>query len=98
MLSASTPVTNSKINLNVEDYVGDACESDYDNDGVSDKFDDCIANSAITTTDLSSFTNINLYPGLANAPNPAWLVLHEGKEVRQMVQTNMPAIMVGTFH
>ena len=79
-----------------EDYVGDACESDYDNDGVSDKDDDCPANAAISTTDLSSYTNINLYPEL-NAPDPAWLVLHDGKEVRQMVQTDMPAIVVGRY-
>lgn len=74
--------------------MGDSCESDYDNDGVSDKYDDCISNPFITTTDLSSYTVINLYPEL-NDRDTAWLVLHEGKEARQLRQTNMPAMLIG---
>lgn len=75
--------------------MGDACESDYDNDGVDDRYDDCPSNSLVTTTDFSSFTSIILYPNLLTAPHPGWLVLHNGKEVRQLVQTNMPAMLIG---
>lgn len=79
-----------------EDYVGDSCESDQDADGVADKYDDCISNPFITTTDLSSYTIVSLYPE-SSAAETAWLILHEGKEARQLIQTDMPAILVGEF-
>lgn len=74
--------------------MGDSCEDDYDNDGVDDKSDDCISNAFITSTDLSSYTVVNLYPEL-NAPDTSWLLLHNGKEARQLIQTDMPAILIG---
>ena len=74
--------------------MGDSCEGDFDNDGVDDKTDHCISNPFISTTDLSSYTVVNLYPELA-APDTAWLLLHNGKEARQLIQTDMPALLIG---
>jgi len=78
----------------VEDYIGNACEDDYDMDGVSDKYDDCPANRFIANTDMRRYNNIDLYPELGSS-SPGWLVLHQGKEVRQLISTTMPALMIG---
>lgn len=78
-------------------HLGDACENDLDNDGVIDTFDVCPKNKHVQKTNFKDGTvAIDLYPG-DTEPNAGWLILNDGKEVRQIVKTNATSIFIGAI-
>ncbi|XP_064635829.1 uncharacterized protein LOC135493010 [Lineus longissimus] len=75
---------------------GDACESDYDGDGYKDKFDDCLQNKFLHSSNFTEYRSVDLDPSIK--AKPAWMILAQGKEVRQMVDTEMPALFIAKTH
>ncbi|KAB5517705.1 hypothetical protein PHYPO_G00170290 [Pangasianodon hypophthalmus] len=76
------------------DGVGDVCESDFDNDKVSDEMDACPENADITMTDFRAFQTVILDPHGASQIDPNWVVLNQGMEIIQTMNSD-PGLAVG---
>ncbi|CAG2216891.1 THBS1 [Mytilus edulis] len=74
---------------------GDVCESDYDQDGTIDTLDNCPNNKFINESDFGTYTGLDLNPELTLQPAPSWMILHGGKEIRQISVTTKPVAYVG---
>ena len=57
--------------------MGDACQGDKDNDGITDTEDVCPLNHEISHTDFSQFQTISLDPGHdgSSQSDPVWKIL-----------------------
>ncbi|XP_052065558.1 uncharacterized protein LOC127705275 [Mytilus californianus] len=75
---------------------GDVCESDYDQDGTIDTLDNCPNNKFINESDFGTYTGLDLNPELTLQPAPSWMILHGGKEIRQVSVTTKPVAYVGS--
>ena len=54
---------------------GDACEGDWDNDGVPDANDICPSNNDISKADFSDFMSVSLNPNSRRSQvNPRWMI------------------------
>ena len=51
---------------------GDACDGDWDNDGVPDANDICPSNTDVSKADFSDFTSVSLNPN--SRVNPRWMI------------------------
>ena len=76
--------------------MGDLCELDYDNDGVVNALDDCPNNKARWSTDYTD-PQIVIADPTDGTPDPAWMVLDQGREVRQAAETNVSSLLVGGY-
>ena len=76
-------------------YVGDACQSDMDNDGTVDQLDSCPKNKDVNATDFTMFLSVDLNPALTTENSPSWSVLDNGKEIRQTQTTLKPVAFIG---
>ena len=77
-----------------ENYVGDLCELDFDGDGVVNALDTCPNNKEITATNYKDNLILILDPN-DNTTEPAWMVLDQGREVRQAAETNVSSMLIG---
>ena len=58
-----------------DDGRGDACQSDWDNDGVPDDKDICPSNGDVSKTDFTDFMSVSLNPNsLRSQVNPNWKI------------------------
>uniref|UniRef100_UPI00358F3678 thrombospondin-3-like isoform X1 n=1 Tax=Myxine glutinosa TaxID=7769 RepID=UPI00358F3678 len=77
-----------------EDGVGDVCEEDFDNDSVVDFLDVCPENVEITLTDFRAYQTVVLDPEGDAQIDPNWVVLNEGMEIVQTMNSD-PGLAVG---
>ena len=70
------------------------CEDDTDADGVVDRLDNCPKNPFMNVTNFEDYRSINLDPS-ASEDDVAWRILFDGAEIRQTVDTNASAILIG---
>lgn len=61
---------------------GDACEGDWDKDGVPDAKDICPSNSDVSKTDFSDFTPISLNPN--SYRKPQWKIYGNVRKPKKM--------------
>lgn len=59
------------------DGVGDICESDFDQDKVIDRIDNCPENAEITLTDFRAYQTVVLDPEGDAQIDPNWVVLNQ---------------------
>lgn len=59
------------------DGVGDACETDFDQDKVIDRIDVCPENAEITLTDFRAYQTVVLDPEGDAQIDPNWVVLNQ---------------------
>ncbi|XP_077978069.1 uncharacterized protein LOC144433608 [Glandiceps talaboti] len=78
------------------DTIGDSCEDDTDGDGVDDEDDNCPKNKDYQSTSFEDYISVELDPTLFNASSPSWYITDQGKEVRQLVDTEMPVMLIGS--
>uniref|UniRef100_A0A8C4R4W8 Thrombospondin 4b n=1 Tax=Eptatretus burgeri TaxID=7764 RepID=A0A8C4R4W8_EPTBU len=76
------------------DGVGDVCEMDFDNDTVIDRLDICPEDSQITMTDFRAYQTVVLDPEGDAQIDPHWVVLNEGMEIVQTMNSD-PGLAVG---
>ncbi|KAH3835636.1 hypothetical protein DPMN_108994, partial [Dreissena polymorpha] len=76
-----------------DDGTGDACQEDYDGDGTPDSFDVCPDNGDIFATDFREFQTIILDPVGDSQIDPNWIILNEGAEIVQTLNSD-PGIAV----
>ncbi|KAM8960511.1 cartilage oligomeric matrix protein [Pelodytes ibericus] len=74
--------------------IGDACEGDFDKDLVIDIVDACPENAEITLTDFRAFQTVVLDPEGDAQIDPNWIVLNEGMEIVQTMNSD-PGLAVG---
>ncbi|XP_078280015.1 cartilage oligomeric matrix protein [Rhinoraja longicauda] len=74
--------------------IGDICEGDFDDDKVIDVIDVCPENSQITLTDFRAFQTIVLDPEGEAQIDPNWIVLNQGMEIVQTMNSD-PGLAVG---
>ncbi|KAM9331345.1 cartilage oligomeric matrix protein-like [Gastrophryne carolinensis] len=74
--------------------IGNACEGDFDRDLVMDKIDACPDNAAITLTDFRAYQTVVLDPEGDAQIDPNWIVLNEGMEIVQTMNSD-PGLAVG---
>lgn len=55
--------------------VGDACEGDFDGDGVPDSVDTCPRNAKLFKTDFTDYEPISLDPSGRQQVDPLWKVV-----------------------
>lgn len=60
-----------------DDGVGDICESDFDQDKVIDRIDNCPENAEITLTDFRAYQTVVLDPEGDAQIDPNWVVLNQ---------------------
>lgn len=60
-----------------DDGVGDVCESDFDQDEVIDRIDNCPENAEITLTDFRAYQTVVLDPEGDAQIDPNWVVLNQ---------------------
>ena len=60
--------------LHTGDGRGDACQDDWDNDGVPDSLDICPSNGDIFKTDFTHFSAIDLNPSPQSKIDPVWMI------------------------
>ncbi|KAG5842766.1 hypothetical protein ANANG_G00181210 [Anguilla anguilla] len=75
--------------------VGDVCEEDFDNDTVMDVFDVCPESAEVTLTDFRAYQTIVLDPEGDAQIDPNWVVLNQGMEIVQTMNSD-PGLAVGT--
>ncbi len=68
--------------LPAADGVGDACEDDYDGDGVLDSEDVCPKNNKISEVDFNNMMEVNLDPNSRDENDPVWYTDREVGERR----------------
>ncbi|XP_055332011.1 cartilage oligomeric matrix protein-like isoform X2 [Paramacrobiotus metropolitanus] len=76
------------------DGKGDACDEDWDGDGVVDRFDVCPDNKKIYKTDFRTYQTIALDPEGESQVDPLWIILNEGAEIYQTLNSD-PGLAVG---
>ena len=76
--------------------VGDVCEDDTDADGTVDRLDNCPKDPTRNRTNFEQYRSINLDPS-ATDDDVGWMILFDGAEIRQAVNTNATAIFLGRF-
>ena len=54
--------------------IGDACESDYDGDGVTDIDDICPNSNILATSSFQQYISVELDPSITNATSPNWVL------------------------
>ncbi|KAE8632174.1 hypothetical protein XENTR_v10001460 [Xenopus tropicalis] len=74
--------------------IGNACEGDFDKDLVVDKVDVCPENAEITLTDFRAYQTVVLDPEGDAQIDPNWIVLNEGMEIVQTMNSD-PGLAVG---
>ncbi|XP_053556034.1 cartilage oligomeric matrix protein-like [Bombina bombina] len=74
--------------------IGDACEGDFDKDAIVDKIDVCPENAEITLTDFRDYQTVVLDPEGDAQIDPNWIVLNEGMEIVQTMNSD-PGLAVG---
>ncbi|XP_040276351.1 cartilage oligomeric matrix protein [Bufo bufo] len=74
--------------------IGDACEGDFDKDFVVDTIDVCPDNAEITLTDFRAYQTVVLDPEGEAQIDPNWIVLNEGMEIVQTMNSD-PGLAVG---
>lgn len=74
--------------------VGDVCELDFDNDMVQDLYDACPESAEVTLTDFRAFQTVVLGPEGETHINPNWVVLNQGMEIVQTLNSD-PGLAVG---
>ncbi|XP_033105232.1 uncharacterized protein LOC117107633 [Anneissia japonica] len=77
------------------DGLGDACEDDYDGDKIINEEDNCMKVNEYQSTSFEKHFTVDLDTSLADAEAPHWVVTNEGKEVQQIVDTEMPTMLIG---
>lgn len=60
-----------------DDGVGDVCESDFDQDKVIDRIDNCPENAEVTLTDFRAYQTVVLDPEGDAQIDPNWVVLNQ---------------------
>ncbi|XP_071956895.1 uncharacterized protein [Antedon mediterranea] len=78
------------------DGLGDACQDDYDGDGVINEEDNCMKVYEYQSTSFENHITVNLDTSLANAADPEWAVRNDGKEAQQIIDTEMPTMLIGS--
>lgn len=63
--------------MSPDDNVGDICESDFDQDKVIDRIDNCPENAEITLTDFRAYQTVVLDPEGDAQIDPNWVVLNQ---------------------
>ncbi|XP_069137277.1 cartilage oligomeric matrix protein-like [Argopecten irradians] len=76
-----------------DDFIGDACQEDSDGDGYPDAEDVCPDNGEIHSTDFRAFHTIILDPVGDSQIDPNWVILNEGAEIVQTMNSD-PGIAV----
>ncbi|XP_051791014.1 cartilage oligomeric matrix protein [Erpetoichthys calabaricus] len=76
------------------DGVGNVCEHDFDNDTVIDNIDVCPENAEVTLTDFRAYQTIVLDPEGDAQIDPNWVVLNQGREIVQTMNSD-PGLAVG---
>ncbi|KAJ8386537.1 hypothetical protein AAFF_G00170070 [Aldrovandia affinis] len=74
--------------------VGDVCEDDFDNDSVMDVYDVCPESAEVTLTDFRAYQTIILDPEGDAQIDPNWVVLNQGMEIVQTMNSD-PGLAVG---
>ncbi|KAG9355250.1 hypothetical protein JZ751_000088 [Albula glossodonta] len=74
--------------------VGDVCEDDFDNDTVMDLLDVCPESAEVTLTDFRAYQTIILDPEGDAQIDPNWVVLNQGMEIVQTMNSD-PGLAVG---
>ncbi|KAJ8273618.1 hypothetical protein GJAV_G00103660 [Gymnothorax javanicus] len=74
--------------------IGDVCEEDFDNDMVMDVFDVCPESAEVTLTDFRAYQTIILDPEGDAQIDPNWVVLNQGMEIVQTMNSD-PGLAVG---
>ncbi|XP_036411081.1 thrombospondin-3a-like [Megalops cyprinoides] len=74
--------------------VGDVCEDDFDNDTVMDLIDVCPESAEVTLTDFRAYQTIILDPEGDAQIDPNWVVLNQGMEIVQTMNSD-PGLAVG---
>lgn len=67
------------------DGVGDVCESDFDQDKVIDRIDNCPENAEITLTDFRAYQTVVLDPEGDAQIDPNWVVLNQVRLLRAQI-------------
>lgn len=68
---------NSPVFCLSDDGVGDVCESDFDQDKVIDRIDNCPENAEVTLTDFRAYQTVVLDPEGDAQIDPNWVVLNQ---------------------
>jgi thrombospondin 2/3/4/5 len=74
--------------------IGDACEDDFDGDGVDNLVDVCPYNNKIHSTDFRTFQRVRLDPVGDNQKDPKWLIYNKGAEMVQTLNSD-PGMAIG---
>ena len=74
--------------------VGDVCEDDTDGDGTVDRLDNCPKNPNMNVTNFREFKSVNMEP-TSSDDDVGWRLLFDGAEIRQAIDTNATALLVG---
>ena len=80
--------------FDLEDGKGDACDDDWDGDGILDRFDVCPDNKKIYKTDFRTYQTVALDPEGESQIDPLWIILDEGAEIYQTLNSD-PGLAVG---
>lgn len=70
-------IPHSPVHFYTDDGVGDICESDFDQDKVIDRIDNCPENAEITLTDFRAYQTVVLDPEGDAQIDPNWVVLNQ---------------------
>lgn len=66
-----------QLHLLSDDGIGDICESDFDQDKVIDRIDNCPENAEVTLTDFRAYQTVVLDPEGDAQIDPNWVVLNQ---------------------
>lgn len=70
-------MSNHNFHFSSDDGVGDVCESDFDQDKVIDRIDNCPENAEVTLTDFRAYQTVVLDPEGDAQIDPNWVVLNQ---------------------